>query len=134
MKQDLSKSLSNPERKALLEALKKGLQPQLRLKPQLVVKQLMLKEGFAYFVGQVKNGEGKSIDFTKTAYKDEVEAGLFDGDNTNALLKKVAGRWKLLVFTIGPTDVPWGCWWKEYKAPKEIFDYAEKDCSYASNN
>ena len=52
MKQDLTKPLSNPERKALLEALKKELQPQLRLKPQLVVKQLMLKEGFAYLLGR----------------------------------------------------------------------------------
>jgi hypothetical protein len=51
---------------------------------------------------------------------------MFDGDATAALLKKRDGKWKVLQFTIGPTDVPWGCWWKEFKAPKEIFSYVEK--------
>jgi hypothetical protein len=128
-KKDLAKELNSPERKAILAALKAGLQADLRLKPKLVVKSLVIKNGFAYFIGHVKNPDGKEIDFRKTAYKEEVEAGVFDGDNTNALLKKIKGKWKVLTFAVGPSDVPWGCWWKEFKAPKEIFDYAEENCS-----
>lgn len=125
-KKDLTKDLTSPERKAALEALKKALQPDLKLTPKLVVKKLVTKEGFAYFVGRVKNSSGGEIDFTKTAYKEAVKEGVFDGDATNALLKKTARGWKVLAFVVGPTDVAWSCWWKEYKAPKDIFDYAEK--------
>ena len=125
-KQDLTKELASPERKTMLEALRKALQPDLKLTPKLVVKKLIAKDGFAYFAGQVKNPNGGEIDFTKTAYKEAVKEGVFDGDATNALLKKTNQGWKVLAFVVGPTDVAWACWWKEYKAPKEIFDYAEK--------
>ena len=132
-KTDIAKTTDSKDRKEILEALKKKVQPDLKLLPKLVVKHLYVKNGFAYFIGHVKDGNGKDIDFSKTAYKNEVEAGVFDGDNTNALLKKSGDKWKVLTFVIGPTDVPWGCWWKEFKAPKEIFSYVENDCSWVEN-
>ena len=127
-KTDIAKSSRSTDRKQILDALRNKLKPDLQLSPKLVVNHLYVKNGFAYFIGHVKDGNGKDIDFRKTVYKDEVEAGVFDGDNTNALLKKTGGKWKVLAFVIGPSDVPWGCWWKDYNAPKEIFDYAEKRC------
>jgi hypothetical protein len=127
-KEDLTRNIASAERKAILEALKLSLRPDLKLTPKLVVKKLVAKNGFAYFVGRAKNEKGGEIDFRKTAYKEAVKDGVFDGDGTNALLKKTGGKWKVLTFVIGPTDVPWGCWWKEFKAPKDIFDYTEKNC------
>lgn len=124
-KQDLAKDLLSPERKAILEALKQKLQPEVKQKPKMVVEVLMVKGAFAYFHGRVKDSTGKDIDFRKTVYKDAVKDGLFDGDGTAALLKKSGGKWKVLTYAVGPTDVAWACWWKEFKAPKEIFDYAE---------
>ncbi len=91
----------------------------------MVVDKLVMKSGFAYFHGRAKDSLGKDIDFTKTAYKQAVKDGLFDGDTAVALLKKTAGKWKVLTHVIGPTDVAWACWWKDFKAPKELFDYAE---------
>ena len=132
-KTDIAKTTDSKDRKEILEALKKKVKPGLKLLPKLVVNHLYVKSGFAYFVGHVKDGDGKDIDFSKTSYKDEVDAGVFGGDNTNALLKKSGDKWKVLTFVIGPSDVPWGCWWKEFKAPKEIFNYVEKDCSWLEN-
>lgn len=126
--QNIAKDTNAPERKAILDAIKQAVKPNLKLTPKLVVRSLTLKNGFAYFAGQVKTETGKDIDFRKTAYRDYVEQGIFDGDGTNALLKKNGANWKVLAVVIGPTDVPWGCWWKDYKAPKEIFDYTEKTC------
>lgn len=94
------------------------------------MEKLWVKNDFAYYAGEVRDESGQEIDFRKTAYKEAVDDGIFDGPGTNALLKKVRGKWKVLTYVIGPTDVPWGCWWKEFKAPKEIFDYAEKDCNW----
>ncbi|GAA4734122.1 hypothetical protein [Flavisolibacter ginsenosidimutans] len=133
-KEDLTKNNASPERKAILNALKEALHPDLNLTPKLVVKKLVTKGGFAYFIGRVKNEKGGDIDFRKTAYKEAVKERVFDGDGTNALLRKTGNKWKVLTFVIGPTDVPWGCWWKEFKAPKDIFDYTEKNCDYAERN
>ena len=125
-KLDLAKDLTSKDRKEMIEALKLKLQPGLKLKPKMVVTNLWVKGGFAFFRGFAKDGAGKDIDFRKTAYREEVMEGIFDGDATFALLKTVSGKWKVLAFTIGATDVPYTCWWKEFKAPKEIFDYADK--------
>jgi len=133
-KADLSRNNASPERKAILNALKEALRPDLNLTPKLVVKKLVTKNGFAYFIGRVKNEKGGEIDFRKTAYKEAVKEGVFDGDRTNALLRKTGNKWKVLTFVIGPTDVPWGCWWKKFKAPKDIFDYTEKNCDYEERN
>src|SRR4051794_6980201 len=87
-KKDLTKALSSAERKAVLETLKKSLQPNLGFVPKLVVKKLVTKAGFAYFAGRVKDPNGADIDFSKTAYKQALKDGVFDGDATTALLKK----------------------------------------------
>lgn len=124
---DLTKNLTAAERKAILDALRSGLKPDLRLLPKLMVASLKQKGNFAFFAGRVRNAAGGNIDFRKTVYREALAEGLFDGDDTHALLKKTGGNWKVLAYAIGPTDVPWGCWWKEFKAPRVIFDYTE-DC------
>lgn len=125
-KVDLAKDLASKDRKEMLEALKLKLKTNLKLKPKMVVDQLLVKSGFAFFKGKAKNAEGKDIDFSKTAYKEENEEGIFDGDATVALLRKAGGKWKVIAWSIGATDVPYTCWWKEFKAPKDIFDFVDK--------
>lgn len=127
-KVDLAKQTTSTDRKAMLDALKLKLQPSLRLKPKMVVEHLWMKNNYAFFKGAAKNAEGKDIDFSKTEYKEAMEEGAFDGETTFAVLKKVAGKWKVLAWALGPTDVPYTCWWSEFKAPKDIFDYTE-DCN-----
>ncbi|HVF97434.1 MAG TPA: hypothetical protein VM871_08945 [Flavisolibacter sp.] len=124
-KVDLAKETTSAERKAMLEALKMKLQPSLRLKPKMVVEHLWVKSNFAFFRGAAKDANGRDIDFSKTEYKQALEDGAFDGESTFALLKKVSGKWKVLAWALGPTDVPYTCWWSEFKAPKDIFDHTD---------
>lgn len=78
--------------------------------------------------GFTKRADGGEVDWKRSpGYRDVVEDALFDGSGTAALLKKIKGRWTRAVYVVGPTDVPWVGWWKEYKAPRAIFDLAE-DC------
>lgn len=95
-KLNLAKAVSNPERKQILEALKTKLTAPLKLKPKMLVNQLSVKNGFAYYAGEVRNEGGQEIDFRKTVFREAVEEGMFDGPRTNALLKKVKGKWKVL--------------------------------------
>jgi hypothetical protein len=56
---------------------------------------------------------------------------MIDDNGIFALFKKTNGQWSLITHADFQTDVPIGCWWKEYKAPKIIFGSAAhetKDC------
>jgi hypothetical protein len=51
-----------------------------------------------------------------------VEAGAFD-DSIVALLQQVGGKWRVVQYVIGATDVPYVDWDKKYHAPKAIFEH-----------
>ena len=81
---------------------------------------------FIEFKTQLANG--KAPNFKKSAFREEFEEGIMD-DYSYVLLKKIKTKWKLIERVDFPTDVSFGCWWKKYKAPKEIFLYAEDSCN-----
>ncbi|RTL58981.1 MAG: hypothetical protein EKK37_11735 [Sphingobacteriales bacterium] len=83
------------------------------------------KWAFIEFKTQQKNG--KAPNFKNSAYKEDYETGIMD-DNSYVLLKKVNNKWRVISNVDFPTDVPFGCWWKKYKAPKEIFFYTDGNC------
>ncbi len=124
-KKDIAQDKAAPERLPVLNALRKALQPQLHLQPSFVVEKMLVKGGFVFFKGRARDAAGKAIDFSKTAYKEAEANGAFDGETTYALLKKTGNGWKVLTFAVGPTDVVYTCWWHDYKAPKDLFDYTE---------
>ena len=75
----------------------------------------------------------KPVDFNNSKYKKDYEAGIMDDNGIFALFKKINGHWSLITHADFQTDVPIGCWWKEYRAPKIIFGsaaYETKDCLY----
>ncbi|MDZ4776723.1 MAG: hypothetical protein SGJ23_08060 [Alphaproteobacteria bacterium] len=65
--------------------------------------------------------EGAPIDWSKTKYDEQNREGMLDGGGaTRALLQKVNGVWEVKAFDIGSTDVAWGNWPTEYRAPPEL--------------
>ena len=74
---------------------------------------------------------GKPVDFNNSKYRKDYEEGMIDNNGIFALFKKKNGKWTLITYADFPTDVPIGCWWKEYNAPKNIFGSAAQageDC------
>ena len=74
---------------------------------------------------------GRPVDFTNSKYKKEYEEEMIDSNGIFALFKKTNNKWILITHVDFPTDVPIGCWWKEYNAPRSIFGSAAqeaKDC------
>jgi len=126
---DLTNSKS-VERTHILNALRGTIKTELKQDVKFIVGHLKVKGTHAFLKGELKTTDGKDIDFSKTIYKEAVEEDAFDGGTISALLKKVKGKWQYIVHVIGPTDLPWGCWWKDYKAPKQIFDYTEEHCDW----
>jgi hypothetical protein len=115
-----------PERKAVMDVLRGPVQSELNVPVQFVVNKLNVSGDFVFLVGVPQQKDGKAIDYTKSRYKEQYNSGAFD-DGIVALLKRSGSSWKILSYEIGSTDVPYTCWWKQFKAPKEIFDGAADD-------
>ena len=125
---DIATDKGSADRTIILNILRIKVKPQIKQDITFVVSSLQVKDNYAFFKGNVRDITGRQIDFRKTVFKERVEAGIFEGDPTFALFKKINGKWKYLIHVVGPTDVAYACWWKEYKAPKQIFDL-NYDCS-----
>ena len=86
---------------------------------------------WAFISIMVHQKNGKPVNFEKSVYKEEWAEGMMDSNGIYVLLKKSAGKWKLIDHFDFPTDVPYGCWWKQHKVPKQIFPYTQPaaDCT-----
>jgi hypothetical protein len=79
---------------------------------------------WAFLDGEPQNSSGGRPVYKGTIYQEAVDADMFD-NNFFALLRKTGGKWKVVKYQIGCTDVCYLPWAKDYKAPKAIFPYAE---------
>ncbi len=107
----------SPEREALTDAIHAGgLDASLRGQAnELRVSWLRAGGDYAFAMAEVTGPGGAPIDWTRTDYADDVEAGLFDGPHLTATLHKDGGSYKVLQLSVGATDVPWHGAWSEYQ-------------------
>lgn len=111
-------------RKAILDGLRPAVEDDLSQKVVLVVLTLNLQDGYAFLAGIPRTASGGKIDYSRTRYATEQEAGLLDGGDDApiyALLRLNGVKWEVLTFVIGPTDVAYADWWSRFGAPKAIF-------------
>ncbi|NTU54014.1 MAG: hypothetical protein HGA97_10020 [Chlorobiaceae bacterium] len=111
-------------RKAILDGLRPAVEGDLGQKVVLVVHTLNVQDGFAFLVGIPRATSGGKIDYSRTRYATEMEAGLLDGGEDApiyAVLRLNGAKWEVLTFVIGPTVVAYADWWRRFGAPKAIF-------------
>lgn len=112
------------ERTAILNALRAPVEKELRQKIQFALDNFKVQRNWAFLSGEPQNMAGERPDYRQTPYQEAIDADMFD-NNFFALLKKTGGKWKVVTYAIGCTDVCYATWWKDYKAPKVIFPYTE---------
>ena len=113
------------ERTAILNALRAPVEKELKQKISFNIETFNVQGAWAFLSGAPQSASGNGApDYKNTPYAEAQEAGAFD-NNFFALLKKTGGKWKVVTYSIGCTDVCYASWWKDYKAPKAIFPYAE---------
>jgi hypothetical protein len=112
------------ERKEIVDALRAPVEKKLKQGVIFVINDLNVSGSWAFLGGAPQKPGGGAPDYTGTDYEEEFENGAFD-NNIFALLRKSGGKWKVVKYFIGCTDVCYATWWKEYKAPKVIFPYTE---------
>ena len=100
-------SAANPvssERKAVLDALRPAAEAKVGPDVEFVVQVLRIESGWAFVMADPQRKGGKPIDGTR--YFDDF--GNMDGLRIDAVLKQERGRWRVVDYAIGATDV-WYC-------------------------
>jgi hypothetical protein len=116
------------ERKAILDGLRPVIEKDLGQKVIFEVNELSVADGFVFAAVVPRTQSGGKIDYLKTRYANEMREGVLDGGRDAplyALLRYRNAAWHVVTFVIGPTDVAYAGWWKQYGAPKAIFPYTE---------
>ncbi len=109
------------ERKALMDALRSPVEKELLKKVVFKVDHLKVQGDWAFLRGVPQQPDGRAMDYRNTPYEEAIKDGLFD-DGISALLRRQGGKWKVKIYVIGATDVPWVGWAEEYGAPAAIFE------------
>lgn len=112
------------ERRAILSALRVPVERELKQKIQFSTQKLKVQGNWAFINGEPQNSSGGEPNYRNTPYQDAIGNGAFD-NNFQALLKKIGGKWKVVTYAIGCTDVCWLGWDEKYNAPKAIFQTTE---------
>ena len=111
-------------RKTILDVLRTPVEKELKQKIVFNVENFKVKGNWAFLSGDPQSTSGGKPNYKNTPYQKAIDAGMFD-NNFFALLKKSGGKWKVVTYAIGCTDVCYATWWKAHKAPKDIFPYSE---------
>jgi hypothetical protein len=114
----------SPERKAILDALRFPVERELKQKITFVTENFKVQGDWAFVDGSPQSLRGGEPNYTRTKFADAKASGAFD-NNFFALLRKSTGKWKVVTYAIGCTDVCYTDWWSRHKAPKTIFPYTE---------
>ena len=110
----------SPERKAILDALRVPIEKQLKQSVIFKIDHLKVQSDWAFVLGQPQQPDGSRVDYSGTVYQEAVDAGAFD-DGVIGLLRNTNGKWRVVQYVIGATDVPYVDWDKKYRAPRAIF-------------
>ncbi|MBI5915904.1 MAG: hypothetical protein HY842_11040 [Bacteroidetes bacterium] len=115
--------------KPVTDALRPAVERELKNPVGLQVEMYHAEGGVAFLWAKLTNPDGSPFDFSKTPFAREYEGGVFS-DDVFGLLKNEGGAWKVLASSVGATDVPYMCWWKEYGVAKTAFPegMAADDC------
>lgn len=110
------------ERTAILDTLRVPVEKAFKQKIVFVTDNCKVQGTWAFVSGQPMLPSGQEPELKNTrfaAYQDAYDNNFF------GLLRKTAGKWKVVTHAIGCTDVCYADWWKRYRAPKAIFPYTE---------
>lgn len=108
------------ERTAILNALRVPVEKELKQKVQFAIDQFNVQGNWAFLNGEPQNASGERPNYRGTKYWEAFDSGAFD-NNFQAILRKTGGKWKVVTYAIGCTDVCWYDWRTRFKAPKAIF-------------
>jgi hypothetical protein len=118
--QIVSPSRGAPLRSQVLDALRPTAAKETGGPVIFVVKVLNVMGDWAYVEAEPKRPGGEAVDWRKTRFREAYAADAFSG-LVLALLRNKGGRWTVSEHIVGPTDVAWIEWQRQYKLPEALF-------------
>lgn len=115
-------AVGDPQRRALLDTIRPAIEQRVGQPVQFVVDVLRVQGDWAFYAGHIQRPDGRPIDFSRTAYAEALEEGVFDGPTTYALLQRRGAAWRLVDWVVGPTDVYYLGWPEAEGAPNTLFE------------
>ena len=109
------------ERAAIMDALRAPAKKDFGRTVIFKVERLRVAGDWAYARVSPTLPDGGEIDYSKTKYRDQVEAGAFDPQG-EALLRREDDEWKVLEWAFGGTDVASAEWGDKYRCPKALLE------------
>jgi hypothetical protein len=113
------------ERKVVLDAIRAPLEKELHRPVIFQVRELRLKDGWAFLSAEPQQPSGRPLDYTGTKYAELIKQGMFDSSGLFALLRQKKGRWTVVEYALGPTDVTWDGWDQRHGCPRAILPYPQ---------
>ena len=107
-------------RAALLEAARAPVTKELGKAPKFRVDQLRRDGDWAFLLATMQDADGKPFDYRGTPLAGAAGQG-FVSRTYAALLRRGPGGWEVVARAIGPSDVAWEGWSKQYGAPAAVF-------------
>jgi hypothetical protein len=115
----------SPERQALMDALREPVRREVGKSAIFEVRELRVLGDWAFADVSPREPDGSPLDYSGTPMGEAWRDGLVD-DGMYALLRRTGGRWRVLRYAIGPTDVAWIPWQEELNAPRALFPYPDQ--------
>ena len=77
-------------------------------------------DDWVFFKGVGQNPDGSKLDYHGTEFQKAINDDMFE-DWCCALFHRSKGKWKVIDWSWGGTDVSYDGWWDRHNAPRSIF-------------
>ncbi|MEP7042989.1 MAG: hypothetical protein ABI843_07990 [Dokdonella sp.] len=111
---------SSAERLAILAAARAPVVQDLGKPIEFRVNQLNVLDGSAFLHATMLDIGGAPLSYAGTHYEGAAAHGM-KSRGYAALLRESQGQWSVVAYVVGPTDVAWESWGKQYRVPETLF-------------
>lgn len=112
-----------PLRKGIADVARHSAEQRLSREVKLRVRHLAVDGAWAFLFAEMQGPDGKPVDYAGTPLAQAAREGVVSRAFA-ALLHREGSRWTITASSVGPTDVAWQEWSRQYDAPAQLFDGA----------
>jgi hypothetical protein len=109
----------SPERKGIMDASRIPIEAKLKKQVVFKVERLKVENGWAFMIATPQTSDGR-LAYGGTEYEQGLREGMVSGE-VIVLLHWIRDRWRVVTYSIGPTDVVYENWDRKYDAPPALF-------------
>ncbi len=109
-------------RKDVLDGARPVFEAETNGEVEFVVRRLNVLGSWAFGDVTLQRPGGRPIDWKRTKYAEAQADGAFDPAGSFFLARRTNQGWRVVTFAVGPTDVAWDTWDKEFGVPRALFN------------